>query len=199
MRRNYNEGDHGYSYQVQKSLSKAIYRATVVIELMHEQATKDQSLELMHRALELERDQFDADEEDYGYGRGCLGSVIEDLLILQKELGEEVEIKSTSIGWPKLERIDVTDTIRKRKQDIIRIGKEFGFQSLEFVRIVQSQHTGSVEHQDGETAEFEGSDFDPQGIRLEGCEKALQSLLQVPVRITITDEKRQNEMHKESC
>lgn len=127
-----NSGDRGYNWEILKSLSDAIYCAREVCNRNCTEAISTQSLTALITDLERERENFYSDYDDSGYGRGCLGSVIEDIRRVQAELGEIVEkpVAERSPEDKESALAEVLQRIQTRAIDIARIGAEFGFSSV---------------------------------------------------------------------
>ncbi|MBK9205371.1 MAG: hypothetical protein IPL73_23685 [Candidatus Obscuribacter sp.] len=124
--------DSRYSRQILSSLNLALFAATCAINGAYNEALRKKSLSPIVSAVSSVRAEYQPDNEDEGYGCGCLGSLLDSLCELQREFinrGFEQPIAELHNS-----KVNYRQRVNEEKIGIERIAKEFGFSKIEFLR-----------------------------------------------------------------
>ena len=193
----YNDGDHGYTYQIIKSCRFALFEAGQSVDGAFSEAVTEQSLNPILLAVARTYNRFVPEDEDDGYGRSTIGGVVSSLLKLQREIGEEQMYsfdQLLSMRWNQddqlipPEPIDYRGIIERRDVDVRRIATQYGCDYVELTWVYAGS-TESLVHNPSRGTNIKAVFFivcnhdDPAGVE-EQCRSSIGNLFRLPVCVT---------------
>lgn len=126
-----NREDSRYTRQILLSLNFALLAAAGAINGAYNAAVSQKSLSPIISAVSIAKAEYQSDNEDEGYGCGCLGSVLNSLVNLQQDfISQGFE---QAIATPLTPEVNHRQRVKEETIGIERIAKEFGFREIELL------------------------------------------------------------------
>lgn len=193
----YNDGDHGYTYQIIKSCRFALFEAGQAMDSAFSEAVSEQSLNPILFAVARTYNRFVPDDEDDGYGRSTIGGVVNSLLKLQEEIGEEQLFSFDQLldmRWNQddqlipPEPIDYRAIIEGRYVDVRRIASQYGCDTVEltwvYVGSTESLLPNPTSGANIKAVFFVVCNHDDPAKAEEQCRSSIANLFRLPVFVT---------------